>query len=788
MPALSACRFLIRSSFAVSAAVCAAGSAFAAIQQTPPAPPQAAAAPAQLPATDPLTLFPAAPAPNDSRTRALLSLGVSPDTLIGEPNGPGVIVCPPATDASLHDFAVGCGAWLQISAGGNPDCDRTPLLASLGRIPGEMGASDLALDADQARRLPGMFGITRFAVGSLSGEGDRLTLTYQVYGIGYRSPVAKDISVTGTKDAIAAALPEIARKIAIASESSGNGIAATSLSADSLTLAGHLMNGAVASAAERQTLASLDTGDPLAAVCYWRYGHPNQTQLNRSVERILNAPSANALVLGEAVQADRKYVASHSKTIDALAAAHPKNYLLAVLEAGIARERHDRVAERSAAEAAVRASSKNPEAWQALDSAIATADADLWHGRAKADLTAEELAASARNGKQRYFCAKKAMEIDPKYGLACLGLSMAAEDQGQHAVAQSAFWNAVSLDPEKCNVFRWGLSLYGTHHISDGGQTLVIARLAARMDVAAATTQISDTDPRVFVATLRGAGYRAEAAQLKTAFQTELAAELKSRPDDPTPRFALAGWYEQEGNWKKALALYREAERIVPASGAAYRSAGEMLDQLGQPDAAIAEFNKALDVDPNDQAAACDLAWDLKHAGKLEEAERLLKMAISVDPYFAPSHYDLASTYSDEKKMTEAIAEYERTLVLDPGFDAYGELCGALMSAGRYEEALRVGRQALNTDPLNSDVLDDMAEIYLQKDSPAQSSLLSQYAIQVDNSDSRAHEDLAESCLKLGKIAQAQSEWKTVVKLGDTKLVKQAQDFLAKYNAPAPTQ
>ena len=722
---------------------------------------------------------------DDPRTQSLLNIGIPLRDLAQYSNGPGLIVCQPqVTEPALRDFADGCGAWLHVAAAGRVEFDRTPQLTSLSRAQDELRTPDLALSETNARELGGMFGITQFAIGKLSGDGDNLTLTYHVYPIASRVAAGKEWTLTGSKSAIAAALPGLADSIAQAAGGSAAPAAAISLTADDLALLGRLFlhdGTASAGAADCARLAALEAKDPLAAACYWRFGRANQTQLNRSVDHALSAAAPSPLLILEAALSDRAYVTSERLAVDTLYAQHPHNYLLATAETLIERESRYRVAERKAAEATVRSSTNNPEAWRTLGWTIDFATTDLWHGRSPADLSDTERAASARLRQDSFTCFQKCSGLDTHYGIGCLDLSTAAEDQGQRDIAVKAFWDAVALDPEKCNVFAWGLSLYGPGHMKDGGKRQLIAKLATRMDIKQALALSATSDPKAFVVTLRGARFKDEAATLKSGFQTELAAQALAQPDSADPRIMLAQWSELDGDWQKALTLYREAIRIAPQNGSAYCSAGDMLDKLDKPDDAIAQYRKALEVDPDEQGARYSLGWDLKRAERFAEAEKVLNEALLAEPFSAPHHYALAVTYRAGNKLDAAIPEFQRTLELDPSFDAYAELCGALYSAARYDDAVRVARQALNVDPYNADVVNTTTAVFLKKGEPGRGQLLAQYAVQLNADDPQAHENLAEAYLQLNKIPQARDEWSKVVKLAEPATTKAAQDFLAKY-------
>ncbi|MGO8670156.1 MAG: hypothetical protein ACLQVD_02130, partial [Capsulimonadaceae bacterium] len=80
--------------------------------------------------------------------------------------------------------------------------------------------------------------------------------------------------------------------------------------------------------------------------------------------------------------------------------------------------------------------------------------------------------------------------------------------------------------------------------------------------------------------------------------------------------------------------------------------------------------------------------------------------------------------------------------------------------------------------PTYSGVLDQLADVYINKHEGENSVQLSKYALQVNDSDSWAHENLAEAYLQLKQMDNARAEWHKVVQLGDPGLVNVAKGYL----------
>jgi tetratricopeptide (TPR) repeat protein len=123
---------------------------------------------------------------------------------------------------------------------------------------------------------------------------------------------------------------------------------------------------------------------------------------------------------------------------------------------------------------------------------------------------------------------------------------------------------------------------------------------------------------------------------------------------------------------------------------------------------AQAEFERAVELEDDDPAAACDaygraLALDadlvdawvnlgrIAHeSGNAKEAVRLYHEALERSPDDPVVHFNLALALEDARGAAPAAAHYERALALDPRFaDAHYNLAGVCEKLGRKADALR---------------------------------------------------------------------------------------------------
>ena len=90
---------------------------------------------------------------------------------------------------------------------------------------------------------------------------------------------------------------------------------------------------------------------------------------------------------------------------------------------------------------------------------------------------------------------------------------------------------------------------------------------------------------------------------------------------------------------------------------------------LGKPEKAFEDFNRAVDIDPTRPDAYVGRANTLSTMGRYEEALPDYNRAIEIDPELANAYANRGSAHSQTGQYEKAIADYEKALELDPEID-----------------------------------------------------------------------------------------------------------------------
>jgi tetratricopeptide (TPR) repeat protein len=157
----------------------------------------------------------------------------------------------------------------------------------------------------------------------------------------------------------------------------------------------------------------------------------------------------------------------------------------------------------------------------------------------------------------------------------------------------------------------------------------------------------------------------------------------------------------EEGRSQEALEAATKAILVEPDFAAeAYYTRGTIWLDLKRPTEAIADFEKALQFDPDHVEARVNLASQLVTQGKLEPAIQHLTAAIHLNPEHAVAHYDLATALARSGRQAKAIAHYQRSIELAPtNAPARCNLGMALLQQEQTDAALAQFQDALKINP-----------------------------------------------------------------------------------------
>ena len=134
------------------------------------------------------------------------------------------------------------------------------------------------------------------------------------------------------------------------------------------------------------------------------------------------------------------------------------------------------------------------------------------------------------------------------------------------------------------------------------------------------------------------------------------------------------------------------------------------LTRNGKFAEALAEWNRAVETDPEDEAARNGLALGLARNGNYEEAATNFRKATELNPKFVEAYYNWGELLEQMGKRDEAIAEWLKAVEVTPGYaKAQYRLGDAYYQMGMIREALAHWRKGISVEANHLAVLNQVA-------------------------------------------------------------------------------
>ena len=202
----------------------------------------------------------------------------------------------------------------------------------------------------------------------------------------------------------------------------------------------------------------------------------------------------------------------------------------------------------------------------------------------------------------------------------------------------------------------------------------------------------------------------------------------------------ICAW-KQTAYWKDSETLWTHTLACTTGNDVADLGIGNALDQKGSLDEAIAHYQKALKINPDNVDARNNLGNALRQKGRVDEAIAHYQKALQIKPGYAEAHYNLGIALGQKGRMDEAIAQYQEALQINPDYaDAHINLGNALLQTGRLDEAIAHFQKALQINPDLAETHNNLGNAFLQKGNEAEAIAQFQQALQLEPDDPGSEE------------------------------------------------
>jgi tetratricopeptide (TPR) repeat protein len=152
-----------------------------------------------------------------------------------------------------------------------------------------------------------------------------------------------------------------------------------------------------------------------------------------------------------------------------------------------------------------------------------------------------------------------------------------------------------------------------------------------------------------------------------------------------------------------ALADFNKAIELDPRSANAYFGRGVVYEELGREEAALADYNQAIELDAAYTLAYFNRGRLYANLGKLDAALADYNQTIKLDPNLTPAYLNRGIVYDSQGNGEAALADFNQALVLDPTYTlAYNNRGSLYYQRNETSAALADFSKAIDLDPTDA--------------------------------------------------------------------------------------
>jgi tetratricopeptide (TPR) repeat protein len=203
-----------------------------------------------------------------------------------------------------------------------------------------------------------------------------------------------------------------------------------------------------------------------------------------------------------------------------------------------------------------------------------------------------------------------------------------------------------------------------------------------------------------------------------------------------------------------------------------YNNLGMTYSKKGQHDAAIAVYEKGLEVNPNFAELHRNLGRAFWDTGRRDEAVKEYELAISLDPRMAGAYAELGYIYGRMNRDEEAFQVNRKALEIDSTqVRAHISLAFLYEKKGLYEQAAKEYQKALRFEPEMANLHNYLGYAYVRLNLKDKASVEFKKALKLNPNYVDAHVNLGSLYLAGGQYQMAITQYNTALKL-DPKMVQ----------------
>lgn len=221
---------------------------------------------------------------------------------------------------------------------------------------------------------------------------------------------------------------------------------------------------------------------------------------------------------------------------------------------------------------------------------------------------------------------------------------------------------------------------------------------------------------------------------------------------------------ERQGRFAEAAALYRQVLAQRPTNAFVWNLLGAALYHSGESPAALAAYERSIELDPSKPEPHYNLGNALRSLGDSRRAREELQRAADLRPSDARLQHKLGCVLLEQGEIAAASDVFERTLQLAPNHvDALANLGSCRLQLGQFDEARHCLAKATAVDPKSVVAWNNFGSLLLRQKQWSDAEHCFRRALEISPQQAEAHNNLGAACEGRGDLAAAEAGYRAAI-------------------------
>ena len=188
---------------------------------------------------------------------------------------------------------------------------------------------------------------------------------------------------------------------------------------------------------------------------------------------------------------------------------------------------------------------------------------------------------------------------------------------------------------------------------------------------------------------------------------------IKTFPNEEILFNIIGACYGSLGDHNAAVKNYEKAIIIKPDYAKAHFNLGGAFQDIGQLSSSVKSYEKSIFVEPSYAEAHNNLGNVLRELGQLDSAISYYEKALAINPKYIEAHYSLGSIYEEIGQLNSAVKCYEKVLVIKPEFSKMHNNLGVILqNQGQLNDAVKHLEEAITLSPDFAEAHNNLGNIH----------------------------------------------------------------------------